>query len=87
MQSYRRWRPEYLPLKGCQLKNGLRQNVEIVFGILIIVAITGALGYLPQWLVTFAFEFAPSVIAGLVTSAIAGQIVEAFTGNFLKKIF
>jgi hypothetical protein len=61
-------------------------KLQLILYAIVLVAIIGALLNIPSGLTNTVTQWLVGAFAGLVCSIIAGQLVEAFTGNLLKTI-
>lgn len=62
------------------------KELEKILYLIVIVAIVGALFNIPSFLTNLAIQWLISSFIGSVFSLIAGTLVEAVTGDFLKTI-
>ncbi len=61
---------------------GLGPSSHLLVIAVVILSLLGA----PQWLIDFVVSLSTSAIVGAVTSLVTASILEAFTGDALKKI-
>jgi hypothetical protein len=61
-------------------------KLKLIIYLIVLVAIIGAFLNIPNWLTNIAIQWLVGVFGGMVCSLIAGSLIEAFTGNLLKKI-
>ena len=64
-----------------------REKFEVIIGVIVLVAVVGALLNLPQNLVNLIISWLLSIGVGVILSGICGELIEAFTGDFFKQIF
>lgn len=64
-----------------------KEKFGVVIVLIFAVGILESIFELPQNLVSTLVEFLISIGVGIILAAISGQIVEAFSGDFLKEIF
>jgi hypothetical protein len=62
------------------------KKLELIVYLIILVAFLGAAFNIPWALTNWIIQWLISALIGSVFSLVAGAIVEAFTGDFLKKI-
>lgn len=63
----------------------LKDNVKLIFLIIIAVTVLGSYYKIPSSYITAIVSFLGSALVGLFLSATASKILEAFTGDILKK--
>jgi hypothetical protein len=61
-------------------------KLELILYAIVLVAIVGAFLNIPSWLTNGVIQWLIGAFTGLVFSIVAGSLVEAFTGDLLKKI-
>ena len=61
-------------------------KLKAVVYLIVVVAVIGAFLNIPAWLTNTAIQWLIGVFGGMVCSLVAGSLVEAFTGDLLKKI-
>jgi len=66
--------------------NSKTKTIEIVVYLIILVAVLGALFNIPAAVTNWIIQWLIGALVGSVFSLVAGAIVEAFTGELLKKI-
>lgn len=66
-------------------KRDLDKSRMIIYAI-ILVAVVGAFLNVPSWLTNSVIQWLVGAFVGLIFSIVAGSLVEAFTGDLLKKI-
>ena len=64
----------------------LKEGYRLIPRLVVLVGILGALGFLPDIIVSTAIKWLLALFIGGVTSWISGEFVEQITGNLLKKI-
>jgi hypothetical protein len=62
------------------------EKLKIPIYLIVLVAILGAFFSIPSALTNWVIQYLIGAFIGSVFSLIAGTVVEAFTGDFLKKI-
>ena len=62
------------------------EKLKIPIYLIVLVAIIGAFFNIPLALANWVIQYLVSAFIGSIFSLIAGTLVEAFTGDFLKKI-
>ena len=62
------------------------KKIELIIYLIIIVVFLSAVFNIPAFITNWIVQWLVSAIIGSVFSLVAGAIVEAFTGDFLKKI-
>lgn len=67
-------------------KNDRTRNLELIVYLIVLVAFLGAVFNIPSALTNMAIQYLIGAFVGSVFSLVAGTLVEAFTGNLLKKI-
>lgn len=60
------------------------KKIELIIYIIIIVVVLSAFLNIPSFITNWIVEWLISAIVGSVFSLVAGVLVEAFTGDFLK---
>jgi hypothetical protein len=63
-----------------------KEKFEAVLGIILVVAILGAILGWPNKIITIAIEWGISALIGIFMSGISGELIEKFTGDLLKNI-
>ncbi len=63
-----------------------REKVKAIFGVIILIAVAGALYGWPDKIIQLAIEWGITIIIAVIMSGISGEIVEKFTGDTLKTI-
>ncbi|MHA1833570.1 MAG: hypothetical protein ACTSV7_06225 [Candidatus Baldrarchaeia archaeon] len=66
--------------------NNRTKTIELIVYLILLVAILGALLNIPTALTSWIIQWLIGALVGSVFSLVAGAIVEAFTGNWLKTI-
>lgn len=61
-------------------------KLKLIIYAIVVIAIVGAFLNIPASLTNTAIQWLVGAFAGLVCSIVAGSLVEAFTGDLLKKI-
>ena len=64
----------------------LKEKIELILFAIVIIAVLAALYRWPDWILSEVMEWGISIMTGIILSAIAGGLVEGFTGDLLKKI-
>jgi len=67
-------------------KGDRTRNLELILYLIILVAFLGAVFNIPSALTNIIIQYLIGAFVGSVFSLVAGYIVEAFTGDILKKI-
>lgn len=67
-------------------QNREHSTPELIIYAILVVAIVGALLNIPQWLTNGVIQLFVSAFVGSLLSLVAGSLVEAFSGDQLKKI-
>ena len=62
------------------------RKLELIIYLIVVVALLTAFFNIPWAITNFIIQWLISAFIGSVCSLIAGALVEAFTGDFLKKI-
>lgn len=62
------------------------ETLELIIYAIIIVVVVGGLLHIPEWVTNGIVQLLVSAFVGSVLSLIAGSLVEAFSGDRLKKI-
>jgi len=62
-------------------------KLELIIWLIVVVAVIGAFLNIPAHWINEMIEWLVSVFVGSVLSILAGSLIEAFTGDMLKKIF
>jgi hypothetical protein len=62
------------------------KKIELFLYLIIVVVLLGAFFNIPEFITNWIVQWLIGAIVGSVFSLVAGTIVEAFTGDFLKKI-
>ncbi len=62
------------------------KKLELIIYLIVLVAVLGAVFNIPSALTNLAVQWLISAFIGSVCSLVAGSIVEAITGDLLKKI-
>lgn len=62
------------------------KKVELLVYLIIVAVLLGAFFNIPAFITNWIVQWLIGAIIGSVFSLVAGAIVEAFTGDFLKKI-
>jgi len=65
----------------------LEDKLNLIIVLIVIVAIVGAYLGLSTEAINQVIEWLISIFIGILLSSVAGSLIEAFTGNLLKKIF
>ncbi len=68
-------------------KMKLKEKIQICMGIILLITIMGLFFNWSPKITEQLIQWTISILIGIITSAIAGKIIESFTGNILKKIF
>lgn len=66
--------------------NDRTKNLELIVYLIILVVFLGAVFNVPSALTNMAIQYLIGAFVGSVFSLVAGTIVEALTGDLLKKI-
>jgi hypothetical protein len=66
--------------------NNKTRMIEVIVYLIILVVVLGALFNIPMALTNWIIQWLIGALVGSVFSLVAGAIVEAFTGELLKKI-
>jgi hypothetical protein len=66
--------------------NNKTSKLELIIYLIVLVAFLGAIFNIPAALTNWIIQYLVSMFIGSVFSLVAGSLVEAFTGDFLKKI-
>jgi ABC-type uncharacterized transport system permease subunit len=61
-------------------------KLKAIVYLIVAVAVIGAFLNIPAWLTNTAIQWLVGAFVGMVCSLVAGSLVEAFTGDLLKKI-
>ncbi len=64
----------------------LKDKLELIIALAIVVAILGAYFDIPNDIVNQIVAWLMSIFVGILLSGVAGTLVESFTGDFLKTI-
>jgi len=62
------------------------EKLQLIIYLIVIVAIVGSILGLSANTTNMIIQWLLSIFIGVLTSMVAGYLVEAFTGNLLKKI-
>jgi len=60
--------------------------LEVILYLVVLVAVVGSVLDIPTFFTDLAIQWLTSALVGCLLSLVAGTLVEAFTGDFLKKI-
>lgn len=66
--------------------NNRTRNLELILYLIVLVAFLGAVFKIPSALTNMVIQWLVGMFVGSVLSLVAGSLVEAFTGDILKKI-
>lgn len=61
-------------------------KLKLILYTIVLIAVAGVFLNLPIWFTNGAIQWLVGAFAGLVCSIVAGSLIEAFTGDLLKKI-
>lgn len=65
----------------------LKEKIQLILGTLIIIAIVGTLYNWPTSIINLLINWAMAIMISLILSAVAGRLIESFSGDSLKNIF
>lgn len=68
-------------------KMNLKEKIQLVLGGVIIIAIIGTLYNWPTSIIDLLINWSMAIMISLILSAVAGKLIESFSGDLLKNIF
>lgn len=68
------------------MKKKEKEILDLIIGLIIVVAVLGVYFNIPTETINLIIELLVSIFIGVILSMVAGSLIEAFTGNILKKI-
>lgn len=69
------------------MKDDKTDKLKLILSLIVLVAVLGSLYNIPTDLTNQIIEWLVSIFISSVFSILAGSLVEAFTGDMLKKLF
>ena len=65
----------------------LKEKIQLMLGAIIIIAIIGTLYNWPNRITDLLINWSMVILISLILSAIAGKLIESFSGDLLNNIF